>query len=887
LSGRFPENVLRAESDRVLTRQVSNVRCEMSVAFYRLTYFFQKMAKNLVIVESPAKAKTINKYLGSDYKVMASIGHIKDLPTKELGVDVQNNFEPTYEVIPDSKKRNNKKTVSDLKKAAKESEAIFLAADPDREGEAICQHLAEEIVPKRPAKPVYRVMFNEITKNAIKDAFKEPKQVNKNLVDAQQARRILDRLVGYKVSPILWKTVGGKLSAGRVQTVAVRMVVDREREIENFVQTEYWTIIANLSAKLSPKFDARLYKIEDKTVKTSGFDEDLKKSETHIKDEETAKSIVAEAEKENYVVDSVTTKERKRNATPPFITSKLQQEAARKLGFSVKRTMTTAQKLYEGVEVGSEGSVGLITYMRTDSTRVSDAALSEVRDFIGGSYGDKYLPEKANFYKTKGGAQDAHEAIRPTDVNRTPESLKNYLSADELKLYRLIWQRFVASQMTPAIFDQTTIDIKAGRFIFRATGSVQKFDGFLKIYQEGRDEKPQDGEDEDAELTLPKVEKGEQLNLNKITPEQHFTEPPPRYTEATLVKALEEKGIGRPSTYAAIMTTIQDREYAEKVEGRFHPTALGTTVNDLLIKSFDDLFNETYTARMENQLDEIEEGKLDWRTALQDFYGKFSKDLANAVEDIKNVKKQAIPTDEICDKCGAGMVIKFGRFGQFLACANYPECKTTREISSGKKKTEGDTTNAVGSEAAAGTEEDAPVCEHCGKPMALKSGRFGKFYGCTGYPECRNIRKIPKGQSAPVAAPVELEETCPVDGAKLVIRQGRFGEFISCSNYPKCSYIKRETLGIACTKCKTGEIAVKKSKRGKVFYGCTNYPKCDVVFWDKPIIEPCPKCNAPFLFEKTTKKDGTIRYCNNCDYKIAGAENLPESENAKEAKLAG
>lgn len=835
------------------------------------------MAKNLVIVESPAKAKTINKYLGSDYRVMASIGHIKDLPTKELGVDVQNNFEPTYEVIPDTKKRNNKKTVSELKKAAKESDTIYLAADPDREGEAICQHLAEEIVPKRPAKQVFRVMFNEITKNAIKDAFKEPKQVNKNLVDAQQARRLLDRLVGYKVSPILWKTIGGKLSAGRVQTVAVRMVVEREREIENFVQTEYWTIIANLSAALPPKFDARLYKIEDKTVKTGSFDEDLKKNETHIKDAETAKSIVEEAEKEAFVVDSVTTKERKRNATPPFITSKLQQEAARKIGFSVKRTMTTAQRLYEGVEVGKEGAVGLITYMRTDSVRVSDAALNDLRGFINENYGAPYLPAKPNFYKTKGGAQDAHEAIRPTDVNRTPDSLKNHLSADELKLYRLIWQRFVASQMTPAVFDQTTIDIKAGRFTFRSTGSVQKFDGFLKIYQEGRDEKPAEDED-DEEKNLPKVEKGENLKLNKITPEQHFTDPPPRFTEATLVKALEEKGIGRPSTYAAIMTTIQDREYCEKLEGRFHPTPLGKTVNDVLVASFDDLFNETYTARMETQLDEIEEGNLDWRAALHDFYGKFSKDLENATADLKNKKQTSIPTDEVCERDGAMMVIKFGRFGQFLACANYPECKNTREIT---KKGGEEKKNENGEIIPAAAEEEVPACENCGKPMVLKSGRFGKFYGCSGYPECKNIRKIAKGNQPPPAPPVELDETCPVDGAKLVRRQGRFGEFVSCSNYPKCSYIKRETLGIACPKCKTGEIAVKKSKRGKTFYGCTNYPKCDAVFWDKPVMEACPKCNAPYLMEKTTKKDGTTRYCGNCDYK-ADAVNLDDSTEVKD-----
>ncbi len=836
------------------------------------------MAKNLVIVESPAKAKTINKYLGSDYLVLASIGHIKDLPSKGLGVDIENNFEPTYEVIPDIKKRNNKKTVSDLKKAAKEADTIFLAADPDREGEAICQHLAEEIVPKRGKKEVFRVMFNEITKNAIKDAFKVPKQVNQDLVDAQQTRRILDRLVGYKVSPILWKTVGGKLSAGRVQTVAVRLVVEREREIEKFVKTEYWTIAANVAAKLPPNFDARLYKVEDKTVKTGSFEQDAKKSEVHINEEKQAKDIVDEAGKEKFIVDSVTTKERKRNPVPPFITSKLQQEAARKLGFSVKRTMTTAQKLYEGIEIGKEGLVGLITYMRSDSTRVSDAALAEARDFIGGNYGADYLPEKPIFYKSKKGAQDAHEAIRPTDANRTPESLRNQLNADELKLYSLIWKRFVASQMTPAVFDQTTIDIKAGRFTFRASGSVQKFDGFLKVYQEGRDEKPAEDED-DEDKNLPKVEKGEQLKLNKITPEQHFTEPPPRYSEATLVKALEEKGIGRPSTYAAIMTTIEAREYVEKLEGRFHPTGLGTTVNDLLVESFKELFDTAYTAQMETALDEIEDGKLNWRTALHGFYDKFSVDLKNAEVAIKDKKQTSIPTDEICENCGAGMVIKFGRFGQFLACANYPECKTTREVA--KKSAAGGEQTAEGGEAQA---EEIPVCEQCGKDMALKRGRFGTFYGCTGYPDCKNIRKIDKksGATTTVAPPVQLDELCPVDGANLVIRTGRFGEFTSCANYPKCKYIKRETLGIACPKCKTGEIAVKKSKRGKSFYGCTNYPKCDAVYWDKPVPEPCPNCKAPFLLEKTTKKEGTFRYCQNegCDYKIAVSEDLTQNSDA-------
>lgn len=846
------------------------------------------MSKNLVIVESPAKAKTINKYLGSDYKVLASIGHIKDLPSKELGVDIENNFEPTYELIPDKKKRNNKKTVSDLKKAAKESEAIFLAADPDREGEAICQHLAEEIVPKRPAKPVFRVMFNEITKNAIKDAFNHPKEIDKNLVDAQQARRVLDRLVGYKVSPLLWKNIGGKLSAGRVQTVAVRLVVEREREIQAFKPTEYWTIIANLSAKLPPAFDSRLYKIDDLTVKTSGFDQDLKKTETHIKDERAATEIVEEAKQENFIVDSVQTKERKRNATPPFITSKLQQEASRKLGFSVKKTMSVAQKLYEGVEIGSEGAVGLITYMRSDSVRVSDTALSEVRDFIGGEYGAKYLPEKPNYYKGKKDAQDAHEAIRPTDANRTPENLKNYLSPDEYKLYRLIWQRFVASQMTPAIFDQTTIDIKTGRFTFRATGSVQKFDGFLKVYQEGRDEKPQEGEDDDEERNLPQVEKGENLKLNEITPNQHFTEPPPRYSEATLVKALEEKGIGRPSTYAAIMTTIQEREYVERIEGRFHPTSLGTTVNDVLVSNFDDIFNTAYTARMEEELDEIEDGKINWRNALREFYDKFAVDLKKAEENIKNKKKVSIPTDETCENCGSPMVIKFGRYGQFLACSNYPECKTTREVGS-RKPEAGNGEAAQNAELKTQTAEEVEPCELCGREMALKRGRFGAFYGCTGYPECKNIRKIDKksGEAKQVAPPVELDENCPKDGAKLVVRQGRFGEFVSCSNYPKCDYIKRDTLEIPCTRpgCK-GEIVVKKSRRGKVFYGCSEYPKCEVVFWDKPLKDkPCPECNAPFLLEKTTKKDGTVHYCNSCEFKKSVEAPTGKTEDATEAAV--
>jgi DNA topoisomerase-1 len=818
------------------------------------------MAKNLVIVESPAKAKTINKYLGNDFIVKASIGHIKDLPSKGLGVDIQNNFAPDYEIIPDSKKRNNRKIVSDLKKTAKEVSAIYLAADPDREGEAICQHLAEEIVPKHPPTPAYRVMFNEITKRAVQEAFEHPKQIDGNLVDAQQARRVLDRLVGYKVSPLLCRTIGGRLSAGRVQSVALRMVVEREREIEAFLKTEYWTIIANLAGKQPPVFDARLLRVGEQTVKTSGFDQDLKKSEILIGNDVLAKDLVAEIEGQSFVVNEVTTKERKRNPVPAFITSKLQQEASRKLGFAVKRTMMIAQHLYEGVELGSEGSVGLITYMRTDSTRVSDTALNEARQFIGTQYGANYLPEKAVHYRSKKAAQDAHEAIRPTEVMRTPDSLAQYLKPEELKLYRLIWQRFVASQMMPALFDQTTIDIQAGRFVFRATGSVQKFDGFLKVYQEGRDETA--AEDDEAERTLPLVAEGEKLTLNKIDPEQHFTEPPPRFTEATLVKALEEKGIGRPSTYAAIMTTIQDREYVEKKEGRFHPTALGKTVNDVLIEGgFADLFNETYTARMEEELDEIEEGKLKWTDALSEFYDKFKDDLAKFQKYAKDIKEKETPTEEVCLKCGTpGMVMKLGRFGKYLKCLN---CSATRDAE--PVATQEAATSANGS---ADGEEEIEACELCGKSMQLRRGRFGPFYGCSGYPECKNIRRISK--SGKLTAPPEpIDEKCPVDGAQLVKRQGRYGEFISCSNYPKCKYIKRETTGVACPRpgCK-GELIVKRSKRGKVFYSCSEYPKCEIVFWDKPVTGACPQCGAPFLLEKTTKK-GTTRHCANetCGYR--------------------
>ncbi len=828
------------------------------------------MVKALVVVESPSKAKTINKYLGSDYKVMASVGHVKDLPKKGIGIDFENNFEPTYEVIP-----GKEKVIRELKAAAKDVDTIYVATDPDREGEAIGWHIKEELEGRgKNRKTVRRVMFNEITKNAIRESFQHPTDIDENLVNAQQARRLLDRIVGYQVSPLLWDKVRRGLSAGRVQSVALRLVVEREREILAFTPTEYWTITANLSAKLPPAFDARLFRIEDKTVKTADFGEDIKKTEIHIKEEGEARDLVRDIERQQFVVSSVTTKEKKRNPVPPFITSKLQQEASRKLRFPVKKTMQIAQRLYEGIELGSEGAVGLITYMRTDSTRVSDSALDEVRQLIGSQFGPDYLPEKAVYYRSKKGAQDAHEAIRPTSAVRTPDSVARFLSKDENALYKLIWQRFVASQMTAAIFDQTTIDIKAGeRYLFRATGSVIKFNGFLAVYEEGKDEK--DEEDEEQTHKLPLVEQGEQLKLNKLMPDQHFTEPPPRYTEATLVKALEEKGIGRPSTYASIMTVIQDREYAERKEGRFFPTELGFIVNDLLVESFHDLFNVQYTARMEEELDEIEEGKMLWTDALAEFYEKFTKDLEAAKAHMRDVKRQEIITDEKCENCGSFMAKKFGRYGQFLACTNYPECKTTRDIA----KPHDEASEEKQAEAA---EE---MCENCGRPMVMKRGRFGQFLACTGYPDCKTTRKIQKGGK--IAAPdVVLEELCPQCGKHLVVKEGRFGPFTACSNYPECKYIKQETTGVTCPE-DGGEIVVKKGKRGRAFYGCSNYPKCSFALWDKPVAQSCPECGARFVVEKVSK-DGTRHLqCREegCKYKVELPDEGPTDAGEKRRRL--
>ncbi|HEV2499538.1 MAG TPA: type I DNA topoisomerase [Terriglobia bacterium] len=804
------------------------------------------MAKSLVIVESPTKAKTINKYLGSEYTVKASMGHVMDLPKKELGVDLDKGFDPTYIVIP-----GKKDLIEELKSAAKKSDAVYLAADPDREGEAICAHLHDLLA--RKTKKVYRVMFNEITRDAIREAFEHPGEIDSRLVDAQQARRILDRLVGYQVSPLLWEKVKRGISAGRVQTVALRLIVEREREIRAFEKREYWTITAHVEGKNPPSFDARLAKI--------------KGEDPEISSQASADQIVAAAQAAGFTVQSVGTKEKKKYPVPPFITSKLQQEAVRKLRFSAKKTMMVAQHLYEGVDVGSEGSVGLITYMRTDSTRVAESALAAAREYIQKNYGMDYLPAQAIHYKSKKGAQDAHEAIRPTDVVRTPDSIKSHLSTDEFKLYKLIWQRFVASQMNPAIFDQTTIDINSGDYLFRATGSVEKFNGFLSVYQEGQDDKAADEDAEELKHRLPAVEPGERLKLHKIDPEQHFTEPPPRYNEATLVKALEEKGIGRPSTYANILSVIQNRAYVEKMQGRFFPTELGIITSDLLVKNFSEIFDVAYTARMEEELDEVEEGKLKWTEALDEFYRKFKKELRTAEREMVDLKGEGIPTDVKCEKCGKPMVIRLGRNGQFLACTGYPECDGTRDLTPELQAQHGG--------GAAAPEVPEQACEKCGKPMAVKRGRFGFFLACTGYPECRNTKKIVMGDGkVTTVQDVLLEEKCPECGSQLVIKHGRYGEFTACSNYPTCKFVKRQTLGIACPeKGCTGEIVVRKSKRGKTFYGCSRYPDCKFTAWDKPVAEPCPSCGSPILLEKTTKKAGPLRYCPNeeCKYEHAVA----------------
>ncbi len=921
------------------------------------------MPKALVIVESPAKAKTINKYLGKQYVVKASLGHIKDLPKRDLAVDVEHGFEPRYEII-----EGKKKLMGELRAAAKGVDQIYLAADPDREGEAICFHLQEELKSKKDGPAFFRVMFNEITKKAVEKAFEKPLQVNTHLVDAQQARRVLDRLVGYKISPLLWDKVRRGLSAGRVQTVALRVIVEREREIRAFLKKEYWTVDVDLLAKTAPVLSTRLIKANDETPE--------------LPNQQITDSLVSQLAGVDYIVKSVATREKRRNPVAPFITSTLQQDSSRKLRFSVKRTMMLAQRLYEGIEIGREGAVGLITYMRTDSTRTSDDAISDVRHYIGERYGAPFLPPAPNVYKSKKDAQDAHEAIRPTSMAYSPEVVEQYLPEDEMKLYRLIWNRFVASQMMPALFDQTTIDVSAKatnsvEYTFRATGSVPKFDGFLKVYQEGKDQTDED--DEELKHRLPMVTEGEVLRLQAIRPEQHFTEPPPRYNEATLVKRLEADGVGRPSTYATILSTIQEREYVNKEAGRFTPTELGMVVTDLLLESFDDIFDVKYTARMEEELDEIEEGKLDWRAAMGEFYGRFDKDLKHAEEHMTDIKRMEKPTDLICEKCGRPLVIKWGKHGSFIACTGYPDFssksiesdlekvqkdievrrqralkkielsldkfrvkypdrtiswghdgeflvipsapkipkamdaalkKLEKEIAVKRAEDRGkietrleklqarypqmkgfyeldlrDTAEGVAltvrrkEEFCTYTREltvdlpdlegadlseqgDEELCENCGRPMVLKKGRFGTFFACSEYPDCKTTRQIGGTQKKDVP----LDEKCPQCDSNLVMKYGRFGEFTACSNYPTCKYVKQKTIGVKCPECSEGDIIERRSKKGKTFYGCNRYPDCTFVAWGKPVAEKCPECGSPYMIEKFLKS-GAFWQCPNAECK--------------------
>jgi DNA topoisomerase-1 len=813
------------------------------------------MSKSLVIVESPAKAKTINKYLGKDFTVEASLGHIMDLPKNKIGVDLTDGtFEPELIVIP-----GKEKVVEKLRKLAKGADSVYLAPDPDREGEAIAAHLAEVLKGSVKKNAIHRVTFNEITSKAVKAAFAEARDVDQHLVDAQQTRRVLDRIVGYQISPLLWDKVRRGLSAGRVQTVALRLIVERECEIKAFNPVEYWTIDANLHpAPKGQEFTARFIGVDGDRARVETVDA------PSLPNQKLTDETVAQLNRAAWSVRNVDRKERKRNPAAPFTTSKLQQDASRQLGFNVKRTMGVAQRLYEGVEIGSEGAVGLITYMRTDSTRVSPDAIGAVRDWIKQKLGDAYLPASPNAFKSKKDAQDAHEAIRPANPELLPDEIRRYLSDEQYKLYKLIWQRFVASQMVPAVYDQTTVDIVAEAersYDFRVTGSVLKFDGFLKLYEESKEKKDED--DESLSNKLPELNAGDRLSLKELKPEQHFTEPPPRYNEASLVKELEEQGIGRPSTYASIINTIQDREYVQKMggrNGRFVPTEIGTVVTDLLVKNFPYIFDTKYTAKLEEELDDIEDGKEKWTDLLNGFYGYFVEELAEAGENMEDIKRMEKPTDQICDVCGSPLVLKWGKFGSFFACSAYDKkkpgsCTFTKENFEGKPNL----ALSGGEEA----EQQEEYCENCGRVMVLRNGPWGPYMACPGYsedPPCKTVRRLnQKQQQKP---PQPLDEKCPKCGEQLVLRNGQYGEFVSCSGYPKCKYIKQTTIGVKCPLCHEGDIVEKKARRGNFFYGCSEYPKCSFTANYQPVDKKCPECGSPYLLEKTLKS-GVYLVCPN------------------------
>ncbi len=777
------------------------------------------MGRKLLIVESPAKAKTIKRYLGSDFDVRASVGHVRDLPVNDLGVDVAQGFEPKYVLIKDKEK-----VIRELKKAAARVEEVFLGPDPDREGEAIAWHIRQALGQKD--KTFHRVLFHEITREAVNKALADPKPLDQNRFDSQQARRILDRLVGYNISPLLWDKVKRGLSAGRVQSVALRLIVERERDIWAFEPQEYWSLTALLAAAEPPPFEAKVVKV------------DQEKAE--LGNEAEVEKVVAALEGRPFEVVKVLKKRLKPRPAPPFITSTLQQEAFNKLGFAAAKTMRLAQRLYEGVDVGGEGAVGLITYMRTDSTRVIPQAQAQARDFIDQAFGSQYRPAKPPFYKSPKAAQEAHEAVRPTSVFRSPKKIRGALSKEMAALYELIWRRFLASQMAPAEVDRTSADIQAGRFTFRATGTKILFDGFRKVY----------GPDNDGESRLPHLAEGQKLDLKKLTPKQHFTQPPPRYTDASLVKEIFDNVIGRPSTYAAIMSTLLEKEYVKQQKGRFQPSDLGVLVSDLLVGSFPELMDVSFTAQMEKNLDRIEEGQAGWRETLNQFYGPFAQTLAQAKRGMADLKKKGLPTDLKCPNCGAGMVVKFGRSGQFLACSAYPKCKTTSDF----------IRDESGRIVPQGPQEVEQSCPACGRPMVERSGRFGRFLACSAYPECKTTKPLGRRQERPPDEPTE--ERCDKCGAPMVIKtSGRFGRFLACSAYPKCKNAKPIPTGVACPRegC-GGMLAERVSKRGKVFFGCTNYPKCDYVLWQRPVAKPCPECGHPFLLRKELKA-GPILAC--------------------------
>jgi DNA topoisomerase I len=833
------------------------------------------MSKSLVIVESPAKAKTIGKYLGKDFEVLASVGHIMDLPKNDIGVELkERTFEPTLIVSP-----GKEKVVGQLKKAASKADQIFLAPDPDREGEAIAYHLALQLgTSAKEKQKIHRVTFNEITKKAVQDAFQHARDVDQNLVYAQQTRRVLDRLVGYQISPLLWDKVRRGLSAGRVQTVAVRLIVEREREIGAFKPVEYWTLDAFLhpEKQADGSFKARFVGIEGEPVRVAnGKDKEGKDQfiANALPDKKSMDEVKSALDDAKWSLVSVESRQQQRRPLAPFITSQLQRDAASKHGFNVRRTMGVAQRLYEGVDLGPEGTTGLITYMRTDSPRVSPEAKEIAREWIAKSLGAQYLPATANNYKGKKDAQDAHEAIRPTDASRTPESIAKYLSDEQLKLYRLIWQRFVASQMMPAIFDITTAKIaavspKSGKtYDFRVSGSVVRFDGFLKVYEVSEDKNVDD--DDESKNKLPNLDGVKALVLERLDDEQHFTSPPPRYNEASLVKVLEERGIGRPSTYASIISTIQDREYVTKISARFYPTEIGMVVCDLLVKNFPYIFDPQYTARLEEELDDIEEGKEKWTDLLKGFYGYFEEELKIAEKDMEDIKRMEVKTDEKCDLCGSPLLLKWGKFGSFFACSAYNKkdknsCTFTKENTANKPDLNTPEAQDAG--------EQEEYCENCGKAMVLRRGPFGMFMACPDYnadPPCKTFRKLTSKQQQKQSAPQPTGEDCPQCGKPLVLRQGAYGEFVSCSGYPKCKYVKQNLIeGMKCPKCGTGDIAERKAKRGNVFWGCTNYPKCDFTSNYKPVAQKCPECGSAYLLEKTLKSGVYLE----CPNKKKGAE---------------